>query len=392
MALRIGISALIEPERAGGAAQALAGLIYGLGKLTDRDEKYIIFTKKQVSSWLDSYLGPNQSIIPFEGSCRPVRKFGRLYPSKSDGYLESHNLDVLYIGDGVINLSSIPTVYNPHDLQHLHFSEFFSGEERKRRTRFYRDACKHAKIIATPSKWVKNDVSKKYRISQEKIWAIPWACSTDFYPSLSDDVLNNLRRKVPQKFVFFPAQTWPHKNHIRLLEAIAFIRDNYSVKLNLVCVGHQNDYWEIILKRLKELRLEEQVNFLGFVSQEELLGLYYLCQFMVFPSLFEGGGIPVLEAFKANVPVTCSEVASLPEWAGEAALYFDPYSITSIAKALLRMATDEKLCGEQRNKGTKQIKCFSWMKTARSYRALFRRVAGEQLHNDDLLMEKECVL
>ena len=153
--------------------------------------------------------------------------------------------------------------------------------------------------------------------------------------------------------------------------------------VNLTCTGRQNDFWPTIKKRINELRLGNQVRFLGFVRPIELRALYHLAQFVVFPSLFEGGGFPVLEAFHEGAPVACSDVTSLPEYGGDAALLFDPTSTESIAEAMYRMSTERELRATLRQRGSARIGLFTWEQTAKTYRALYRQVAGRLLSDED---------
>jgi glycosyltransferase involved in cell wall biosynthesis len=195
--------------------------------------------------------------------------------------------------------------------------------------------------------------------------------------------------RLPLSFSFYPAQTWEHKNHLRLLEALALLRDRNGLEIHLVCTGKQNDFWRIIKKRVYELRLQNQVHFLGFVDATELRALYHLAQFVIHPSLFEGGGLPILEGFREGAPVACSNVTSLPEYAGDAALYFDPTSVESIADALCRMTTDVDLRESLRQRGVARVRQFTWERTAKTYRALYRKVAGKKLSDEDRDLLKE---
>jgi glycosyltransferase involved in cell wall biosynthesis len=125
------------------------------------------------------------------------------------------------------------------------------------------------------------------------------------------------------------------------------------------------------------------VRFLGFVEPAELRALYHLAQFVIHPSLFEGGGLPILEAFNEGAPVACANTTSLPEYAGDAALYFDSTSVESIADAAKRMTSDAALRADLRERGHARVQSFTWERTARAYRALYRKIAGQELSADD---------
>jgi glycosyltransferase involved in cell wall biosynthesis len=280
----------------------------------------------------------------------------------------------------------LPAIYNPHDLQYLHLPQFFSSAEIRWRETVYRAACHHAQAVATESDAAKHDLVKQYGLDPGKIFAIKRGPPTVFYGEVRNEDLLKLRDKfrLPERFAFYPAQTWPHKNHVRLLEAIAFLRERYRLCLNLVCTGAKNDHWPSVRRRIRELKLGGQVSFLGYVSPAELRGLYHLAQFLVFPSLFEGGGFPVVEGMYEGLPVVCSDIPPLQEYGGDAVLTFDPTSVDGIADGLLRMAQDEDLRAELRRRGSERIRMFTWERAARTYRALYRKVAGFPSSEEDV--------
>jgi glycosyltransferase involved in cell wall biosynthesis len=133
------------------------------------------------------------------------------------------------------------------------------------------------------------------------------------------------------------------------------------------------------------------VRFLGYVTATELRAIYHAAQFVIFPSLFEGGGLPVLESFHESVPVACSNVTALPEYAGDAALLFHPFSIESIADVLRRMTTDADLRETLRQRGSARIRLFTWERTAKTYRALYRQVARAPLSDEDRALLTDSV-
>jgi glycosyltransferase involved in cell wall biosynthesis len=166
-----------------------------------------------------------------------------------------------------------------------------------------------------------------------------------------------------------------HKNHARLLDAVAALRDAGRI-VHVVCSGRQAHVWPSIQKRLHDLRLEDQVRFTGFISAAELLALYRLAQFVVFPSLFEGAGLPVLEAMEQGVPVACSAIPPLREYAGEAALYFDPARTDEVAQALDRMSSDRALRDDLRDAAGRRAAMFTPREMARRHLAAYRRACN----------------
>ncbi len=411
--MRVAINAQLTPGRnAGGVERFVMGLVYSLGQLDDGPEEYVVISHWQDRNWLEPYLGANQRIVlgprPSHAESmkhsmgRLRRPMGRLWRTvrrlvhasstshrftvpDSHGFYESQGVDVVHFPYQSFVRCNLPIIFTPHDLQHLHYPQFFTQEETAWRESIYPTGCREAHAVAVESLWIKHDITRQYGIDPEKIYVIPFGAPTELWEPTAETNRIDLRRKfqLPDVFALYPAETWAHKNHIRLLEAIALLRDQDGLIVNLVCTGKQNDYWATIQKRLRELNLGGQVRFPGFIDPIELRTLYRMAQFLVFPSLFEGGGFPVLEAFREEMPVTCSTVTSLPEYGGDAVLLFDPNSVESIAAAMAKMARDAELRALLIQRGKERIRLFTWARTAKTYRALYRKLGRRPLSDEE---------
>ena len=404
---RVAINAqILQTGTWGGVEQFIIGLVGALGKL-EGPEEYVIVAHPGNHAWLNAYLGANQRVVrapsqfefakqwlgPFRVTAGKmlarVQSFARPVPQvripDSDGFYEALNVAVMYFPFPYFVKCNLPMVITLHDVQHLHYPQFFSRQEIVRRNVFFPAACNIAQALTTDAPWSKQDICRQYGIASTKVFAIPMAPATDVSASITRQALSDVQQKfrLPEIFALYPANTWEHKNHLRLLEAIAWLREHAHLSVNLVCTGRQNDFWRVIEKRVNELRLHNQVWFLGYVNSPDLRALYHLAQFVVIPSLFEGGGLPVLEAFREDAPVACSNVTSLPEYAGDAALLFDPMSVASIADALCQMATDADVREALRQRGRTRVRRFTWERTAKTYRALYRQVARAPLSDED---------
>jgi glycosyltransferase involved in cell wall biosynthesis len=410
--LHVGIDAQLVPHSGfGGTEHVMVGLISALGKLDDGKEEYTIVTHHEHPDWLKPYVGPNQRIVrgwkpgrslPRKGeetkrTLGPLRPLARkLYRSvvppkpwewapRSDGFYEGFGCRVVHFPYPVYCVCKVPIIFNPHDLQHLHYPDNFKPDIIEYREGVYRGACAFAHTVVAGSQWVKEDLIAHYKLPPDKIQVIPWAPPTQAYKEPTEEVVAAVRDKhrLLTGFAFFPAMTWPHKNHIRLLEAIALLRDRHNLRVNLVCTGKQNEFWPSIKNRIGELRLEDQVQFLDLVPAEELRAIYRLATFVVIPTLFEAASGPLFEAWQEGVPAACSTVTSLPEQAGDAALLFDPYSVKAIADAVAKLATDAALRDDLRARGQHRLRDFSWERTAKAYRAVYRRAAKHPLSDED---------
>ena len=411
----VGIYVPIRPSGyAGGVEQFVVGLLEGLSA-SGQPQEYVVITHPEHPDWLEPHLCENMRIEPrpwqdvvercraavgrLDSVLKPVARpiidavTGRGDPSvpEDDGFLASLDLDVLHCPTQLYVRSPIPSVYNPHDLQHEHYPDFFESDEIERRRHLYRTGCRDSHAVDVPSMFVREDLQSTYDIDPEKVYPIPRGPPVGLYEPISEEDIAATRRKfdLPEGFAFYPAQTWPHKNHRRLIEAIGYLRENQNVEVPLVCTGRRNEHFESIRATVRECGVTDLVSFLGYVSETELRSLYRLAQFVVIPSLFEGGGFPLLEAWYEGTPVACSGTTSLREKAGDAALLFDPDSSIDIAGAIKTLRTDSERRRHLQKRGTERVGEFNWELTGTVYQALYRWVAGAELGpNERVLLDR----
>jgi glycosyltransferase involved in cell wall biosynthesis len=195
-------------------------------------------------------------------------------------------------------------------------------------------------------------------------------------PGLQRDLLRALGLDG-RFFFFFPAHCWPHKNHANLVRAFALVRGELPANFRLVLTGRSfpSDHPAAIL--IRDLQLQSQVIHLGYRSPLEIRALFRGCSGVVFPSLFEGYGMPVAEAIIAGRPVACSNTTSLPEIAGEAALTFDPADVDDIAAKLLELATDGECRASLEHAALRRRTLFSAHRRAVETLAIYRKVYAE---------------
>ncbi len=413
---RVAINAQLRPDGfVGGAEQFIHSLLNALGNLRDGDERYVVVACPGFEKHPSFLGGPRVTTVrgfvraerrPRVVEVLPPRLFLALRTLRLRGLRtpqvsaadaptlpDGHFFDDL--GAAVVHFpfqngfrTSAPSIFHPHDLQHLHFPGFFSAEDRTTRERGYRAACLAARAVVVEARWVKNDLHRNYGIAEEKILVIPIGA-----PGAAASPPRNVpsgRHGFPHRFVLYPAQAWPHKNHLALLEALHLIRERDRIRLNLVCTGRKTWFWPTIARRVRELGLSSTVRFKGYVGHEELARLYGEAVTVVLPSLCEGAGQPLLEAFAWGAPVACSGTTSLVEYAGNAALLFDPEKPVEIADALRRLATEPELRERLRSAGRARLASFSWERSARTYRALYRELAGWPMTAEDHALLREA--
>ena len=395
----------------GGVWHFTASLIRALGQLRDGNEEYVIDSSPAAATRLASLLGRNQRLIVRpEPKIRTIARraasiagptrvladavYGIVHrarpgrvaiPEDSDRYYERLSADVLHIPFQSFVRAGVPTVYNPHDLQHLHYPQFFDAETLALRDLVYPAGCREAAAVVVESAWVRDDVIRQFGVGPAKVHNVVWDAPTETTepptPAEIADVRSRLR--FEPGFAFYPAQTWRHKNHVTLLRALATLRDRNGRRINLVCTGHRNHYWPTIRSELRDLHLDAQVQFLGYVPARTLRAIYRLAGFVVYPTLFEGGGFPVLEAFREGLPLVASRVMSLLEYGGDAAVFFDPNSVDDMADAIESVASNPGLRAELVRRGALRMKTFNWDRAARGYRAIYRACAGIALTDED---------
>lgn len=251
------------------------------------------------------------------------------------------------------------------DLMHRyesHFPEVSLNGTYEFRERHYTNICKYATGILVDSDIGKQHVIESYPVDPGKIIIMPYIPSKKILGGQTK--VPNVRNKyvsLPEKFLFYPAQFWKHKNHAGLLRAMAKLKTGQN-DIKVVFVGSpQNDY-EKIVKLIKELGLENDVVILGYVSDEDVVGLYKAALGLVMPTFFGPTNIPPLEAFALGCPVCISNVYAMPEQVGDAALLFDPKNIDDIADKISMLWNSESLRKKLIEKGF--AKSLDWNHTA----------------------------
>jgi glycosyltransferase involved in cell wall biosynthesis len=386
----------------------LIGLVHGFGQISNTSgDEYIFVGPWRGGEWLLPHLPSGiQYVTPppprgqffedmkdFLGPLRrPLGVIRRAMtrPQKadsppelpfSDGFYESLGPDVLHITYPLKFVrASLPTIVTMHDLQHRHFPEFFGPGVMQWREATYPRMFERSDAVITVSKFCKDDIVRQYGVPPSKIYAIPLAAPIEAYRRLPGEARQALisKYRLPRDFMLYPALTYRHKNHVGLLRALALLR-RQGVQTTLVCTGAKRLHWAAIERKIRDLQLQDSVRFLGFVPTSDLAGLYDTAQFVILPSLFEGAGLPLLEAFKAGKPVACSDIAAFREYGGDAPLFFDPGEPDSIAEAIEAIAGDADLRAKLASQAARRGSQFSWRRTAELHQAVYRRVAGQQL-------------
>lgn len=233
---------------------------------------------------------------------------------------------------------------------------------------------RRANFFLAISEFTKQEMMQIWGIPEEKIHIVPCACSAEMRRVEEVEKLDALRQKyaLPEHFLLFVGNFNPRKNLERLMRAYDRARDSGKVAHQLVIAGEQG--WKFDKQTaLQGISHQDDIRFIGFVPDEEMAALYSAADAFLFPTLYEGFGIPVIEAQSCGTPVLTSNVSSLPEVGGDAAVYVDPYNEEDICAGIVKIVGDTALAQELREKGYENAKRFSWEKSAEILREVIER-------------------
>jgi glycosyltransferase involved in cell wall biosynthesis len=238
-------------------------------------------------------------------------------------------------------------------------------------------ALRTADAILTDSEQSREDIVRHLPVSPDRVVVVPLAADRRFRPMEAAVVEPILREhSVTRPYILYVGALKSRKNVPRLLEAFALLRQG-STRWKLVIVGAREWRLSPIFDTVQRLKLEPHVHFTGYVTGEHLPALYAGADLFVFPSLYEGFGLPVLEAMACGTPVVTSSTSSLPEVAGDAALLVDPYNVDELAGAMRRVLEQPEAAQGLRERGLARAAQFSWDRTARETIAVYERVMGK---------------
>ncbi len=376
--MRIGINALyLIPGHVGGTEIHIRNLVKGLSDLDDKNE-YFIFINKESQGFFDE-IAPRMKVVcsPFRASHRPVRILWEQFILPLQ--VIYHRLDVLFsTGNTAPFLCPVRSVLTLHDLQHENYPENFSRLQLFFLKTIIRVSAKRAKRILTLSEKVRSDIIKHYKVPEDRISIVYHGVNNEAFYRRERADKEKIKEKysLPERFVLYLASSLPHKNYMRLLIAFKEVVAEYP-DLCLVLIGTREYGSPEIVKKIAELNLEENVIMLGWLPYEDIPLIYSASSLLVFPSLHEGFGLPVIEAMASGVPVVCSDIEPLIEIAGGAAELVDPFSEEAIALGIKKVLQDSELRSILIQKGLKRAQDFTWEKTAmKTLSLLYENTAG----------------
>lgn len=260
----------------------------------------------------------------------------------------------------------LPSAITIPDIQHEYYPKFFEEETLQALKKIFPQSIASADLVLTISKFSKHSIEKKYNCPPNKIKVTYLGTDNIFNnpTNKQQSALIKKKYKLPNKYIFYPANTWPHKNHITLIKAFSKYTEKFDNKVCLILTGAPKQSQQKINDLIKELNLTRNIKHLGFINKTDLPHIYAQAKCLIFPSLFEGFGIPLVEAMKTNCPIICAKNTSIPEIAKDAALYFDPKDPNDICDKLRKLLTNKSLQNKLVQKGQKYADNFSYKNCA----------------------------
>ncbi len=361
--MRVGIDAHAAERDGSGNCTYIRGLLVGLSQV-DRQNQYILYA-----------LNGNH---PFYKNLKSSENF-RIKSLKYKGpifripiFLAKESLvdklDILHVQYNAPPVHKGRLIVTIHDLAFIHFPKTFDRFQRYRLKILVPLNAKKAKRVICGSRYSKNDISEFCKIDGTKIEVIPYGVSS----SCKTVESNSKKRKeilakygIKEKFIFSLGRLNERKNLSSLIAAYKNLRDSDKLDLSLVIAGYKDFLFDKVLTDIKNSGYENDIVLTGYIDDEDLPVIFGSAELFVYPSLFEGFGLPPLEAMICKCPVIASNVSSIPEVVGDAGILVDPNNVDEISQAIHRVASNPGLKAEMKKKGFEKARMFSWTAAAR---------------------------
>jgi glycosyltransferase involved in cell wall biosynthesis len=293
--------------------------------------------------------------------------------------LMDQDADLIYTPSVVLQFfdSSKPSILSMHDIQHVHYPQFFSWPRRLSRHLTYTLTAQRARFFQASSQFIKQDLLRHFEcISEDQISVIPEGVDVDAFSMPVDPISLRSKYSLPERFLFLPAQLWPHKNHITVLRALKQIELEHGLQIPLVLTGTKYGASSTLFRYIAHQSMT-YVHYLGRVPFGDLVGLYQSAAFLVMPSLYESNSLPILEAAAASTPIIASRIPPNEELAQTLQMnLFDPLSADALAELIRMLWKDEKKASSQVRHNRQQIGFYSWDNVAHEYLHLFEQIVA----------------
>lgn len=371
--LRIAIDAHSVGAGLGGNESYATNLIEALAEI-DSVNNYTLFVTREAAIKRFRNRWPNFTVR----STLPHTPLVRI-PLTLSAELRRHPVDVLHVQFTSPPFAPCPVVLSIHDLSFEHLPDTFNRRSWVQlRITVRRSARSAAKVLAL-SEHARQDIISTYKISPDNVSAIPIAAAPHFAPVQDEKELQRVRHTygIARNYILTVGSIQPRKNLGRLAQAYARLRERFTgIECpQLVVVGRRAWLYRETLREFEQLRTRGGVVVTGYVPESDLPALYSGAVCFIYPSYFEGFGLPPLEAMKCGAPVIAGNRTSLPEVIGDAGLLVDPFDVDAIASAISNVIVDSNLRSELSSKSVERARMFDWRETARRTLEVYREAA-----------------
>jgi glycosyltransferase involved in cell wall biosynthesis len=356
-----------------GIGTYLRNLLRGLAKIDQTTEYVLLCNKDDIA--VAASLGPN-----FRAVAESAGHYSFAEQISIPMAVARARVDVFHAPHYVLPvLTPGPTVVTIHDCIHLMFPQYLNHRlgYAYARAAMWTATHKSARIL-TVSEQSKRDILKFFKVPPDKIVVTPNSIEGRFGVDPSDEEVRQTRERyqLSHPYILYVGNIKPHKNLERLIEAFHLVRSQGRSELELLIIGDEIGKLQALRRAVHKYDLHRYVRFHGYVPDKTLSVLYRLASVFVFPSLYEGFGLPPLEAMASGTPVVTSNVSSLPEVVGDAAVLVDPYSPEAIADGILKVLQSSHLRAELRQRGFARVKEYSWARSVQRVRDVYGEVAA----------------
>lgn len=363
-----------------GIGRYTRNLVKGLAEL-DRENKYLLFCflfkdyKKKLA------MASFPAASNFKAMCAPIPvKVTRFWANRLNIPIEwlIGSFDVVHFPEPYpFRSKHARTIVTIHDIGFALRPEMFTKEMRALLGKQMKCVLRRADFIIAVSRTTRSDLLEVYGFDKERVCVIEHGVEETFRPITDSGSVEALRRryKLPEKFILCVGTLEPRKNHARLIQAFQLMCEKYTDEYNLVVCGKKGWMYDEVFALAEDAGLKETVIFTGYVPDEELPHLYNLASVVAYPSLYEGFGLPVVEAMACGKPVLTSNRGAMAEVAGDGAHLVNPEDVDDIAEGLYRLISDAELRERLKLAGQKRACTFTWEKTAKATLDVYERVA-----------------
>ncbi|MFN2497963.1 MAG: glycosyltransferase family 4 protein [Pyrinomonadaceae bacterium] len=374
--MRIAIDAHSVGNKLGGNESYAKNLIEALAEI-DGVNQYTIFVTRREARERFSNRWPNFQVRTTPPHTPLVR-----IPLTLSAELRRNRVDVLHVQFTAPPFSPCPVVVSIHDLSFEHLPQTFKRRSRMQLRLTVRRSARNAAQVITLSEHTRADLIDTYNLRPEKVNVVPLAAPDAFAPVRDDNELQRVRQiyGIDRNYILSVGSIQPRKNLRRLIEAYSLLQQQQpECKLpQLVLVGKNAWLYDETLQLLKDRDVGASIVLPGYVPESDLPALYSGALCFIYPSYFEGFGLPPLEAMKCGAPVIVGNKTSLPEVVGDAALMIDPFDVNAIAAAIQKVISDSDFRSDLRVKGMQRAKQFDWKETARQTLAVYEKAFALQ--------------